>query len=117
MTATALLVSIDTSASLVSLLLLGYAGVSQLFPGVVLGLFSRRVTGAGVFAGLATGISVASILILTGRDPYNGFNAGFIGLCCNFAVTAAVSLLTTVRVAGFDDPVPVLRAPAASRPV
>jgi len=117
LTVGALLVSIYTSASLVSLLLLGYAGVSQLFPGVVLGLFSRRVTGAGVFAGLATGISVASILILTGRDPYNGFNAGFIGLCGNFAVTAVVSLLTTVRVAGFDDPVPVLRAPAASRPV
>jgi len=35
----------------VALLMLGYAGVTQLFPGVVLGLFSKRVTASGVFAG------------------------------------------------------------------
>jgi len=108
----ALFVSIYTSVSLVSLLLLGYAGVAQLFPGVVLGLFSKRVTTSGVFAGMVTGIATAVGLMLSGRDPYMGVNAGFIALCCNFGVTAVVSVCTPVRVSGFD--VPAL-AMAASR--
>ncbi len=39
-----LIVAIYSSLSLVSLLLLGYAGVTQFFPGVVLSLFWKRVT-------------------------------------------------------------------------
>jgi len=99
----ALYLAIRSSLSLVSLLLLGYAGVAQLFPGVVLGLFSKRVTTSGVFAGLAVGMIIAAFLTLTGRDPYHGWNAGFIALCFNFAVTALVSLVTRVRVDGFED--------------
>lgn len=97
----ALILAIYTSASLVSLLLLGYAGVAQLLPGVVFGLYSRRVTTTGVFVGMATGIAIAVLLMLTGRDPYKGVNAGFIALGCNFAVTGVVSMLTTMRVSGF----------------
>jgi solute:Na+ symporter, SSS family len=111
LTSGAVLLAIYTSISLVSLFLLGIAGVVQLFPGVVLGLFSGRVTTVGVFAGALTGMSVAAFLILTGRDPYHGLNAGFIALCFNFVVTAVVSLLTPVRVAGFDEAIPVLAAP------
>jgi SSS family solute:Na+ symporter len=106
----ALFVSIYTSVSLVSLLLLGYAGVAQLFPGVVLGLFSKRVTTSGVFAGMVTGIAIAVGLMLSGRDPYMGVNAGFIALCCNFAVTAVVSVCTPVRASGFDEPSLVMAA-------
>jgi SSS family solute:Na+ symporter len=106
----ALFFAIHSSASLVSLLLLGVAGVAQLFPGVLLGLFSTRVTTSGVFAGIAAGLSIAAFLMLTGRDPYMGLNAAFIALCFNFAVTGIVSLLTPVRVAGFDEPVPTLAA-------
>jgi SSS family solute:Na+ symporter len=104
----ALVFAIYTSPTLVDLLLLGYAGVTQLFPGVVLGLFSKRVTTAGVFAGVATGIFFAAALLLTGHDPYHGMNAGFIALAFNFAVTGVVSLLTPVRVAGFDETLPAL---------
>ena len=111
----ALLLSLYTSMDLVSLLLLGFAGIAQLFPGVVLGLFSGRVTTAGVFAGMVSGICVAVFLIATGRDPYHGLNAGFLALCSNFAVTGTVSLLTTVRVAGFEDSQPEFAmAPAPS---
>jgi len=99
----ALFLAIHSSATLVSLLLLGYAGVAQLFPGVVLGLFSKRVTTSGVLAGLATGITIVTFLMLTGRDPYRGLNEGFIALCFNFAVTGVVSLLTPGRVAGSDE--------------
>jgi solute:Na+ symporter, SSS family len=108
----ALLLAIYSSASLVTLLLLGFAGVAQLFPGVVFGLYSRRVTGAGVFAGMAAGIILAVFLMLTGRDPYYGVNAGFVALCCNFAVTTVVSLVTRVHASGFDE---TLSAVAASQ--
>jgi SSS family solute:Na+ symporter len=103
LTVGAVLLAIRSSATLVSLLLLGYDGVAQIFPGVVLGLFSRRVTASGVFAGMATGIAVAAFLMLTGRDPYMGLNAGFIGLCFNFAVTWAASGLAPVKAGGFDE--------------
>jgi SSS family solute:Na+ symporter len=94
-TAFALFFAIYSSASLVALLLIGYAGVAQIFPGVVLGLFSRRVTAAGVFSGLALGLTIVAFLMLTHRDPFRGWNAGFIGLCANFAITGVVSLLTS----------------------
>ena len=99
-----------TSVSLVSLFLMGTAGVVQLFPGIVLGLFSRRVTAAGVFAGAVSGIAVAVPLILTGRDPFHGLNAGFLALCLNFGVTAVVSLLTRLRVAGSEEAMPAWAA-------
>jgi SSS family solute:Na+ symporter len=103
LTVGALLFAVYTSPSLVSLLLLGSAGIAQLFPGVVLGLYSKRVTTSGVCAGIVAGIATAVFLMLSGRNPYLGLNAGFIALCFNFAVTSLVSLLTTVRVAGFDE--------------
>jgi len=108
LTAGAVLLAIYSSVSLVSLFLLGSAGVAQLFPGVVLGLFSRRVTTLGVFAGLATGIVVTLSFMLTGHDPYYGVNAGLIALGCNFGVTGVVSLLTSVRVSGLDEGLPAL---------
>jgi solute:Na+ symporter, SSS family len=103
LTVGAVLLTIRSSATLVSLLLLGYDGVAQIFPGVVLGLFSRRVTASGVFAGIATGIAIAAFLMLTGRDPYMGLNAGFIGLCFNFAATGVASGLAPVEAGGFDE--------------
>lgn len=112
----ALFFAIFTSLSLVSLLLLGYAGVTQLFPGVVLGLFSKRVTTAGVFAGVVTGISIAAILMLTGHDPYYGLNAGFIALGFNFAVTGLVSAFTPARVSGFEKPVLAMAASSQAAP-
>src|SRR6266478_297184 len=102
LTLAALYLAIQTSVSLVSLLLLGYAGVAQLFPGVALGLFSRRVTTAGVFAGMVTGIAVTALLMLTGHDPYRGLSAGFIALCFNFAVTGLVTLLAPAEEKVFE---------------
>lgn len=115
LTTGAVLLAIYSSMSLVSLWLLGSAGVAQFFPGVVLGLFSRRVTTSGVFAGLVTGISIAAFLMLTGRDPYHGLNPGFIALCCNFAVTGTVSALTRVRVPGFEQELLAPVAPLAEQ--
>jgi len=89
--------AIYSSSTLVSLLQLGYAGVTQFFPGVVLGLFWKRVTMAGVFSGLVAGVAGASLLILSNRDPIGGLNAGFCALCGNVAITVVVSLLAPAK--------------------
>jgi SSS family solute:Na+ symporter len=92
--AAALVFSLVFPNALVNLLLIGYDGVSQLFPAVVLGLTWKRMTKAGAFAGIATGIAVAVWLVFTKHDPLWGLNAGFIALAANAAVTVAVSLLS-----------------------
>jgi SSS family solute:Na+ symporter len=89
-----LMPAIFSSTTLVSLLLTGYAGVTQFFPGVVLGLYWKRVTTAAVFAGLVAGVASAVFLMLSHRDPLFGVSAGFLALCLNFLIVAAVSLLT-----------------------
>jgi len=76
---------------------LGYAGITQFFPGVVLGLFWKRVSAAGVFTGIVLGVAATSFLVLSNRDPFLGLNAGFVALCLNF-LTAVVLSLATQRV-------------------
>ena len=93
-TTLALIFAIFFPNELVNLLILGYDGVCQFFPGVVLGLFWKRVTKPGVFSGLIVGIGVVAVLILGGADPFLGMNAGFVGLMANSFVTVAVCLMT-----------------------
>jgi SSS family solute:Na+ symporter len=93
-----LLLAIYKSATLVGLLLTGYAGVTQFFPGVVLGLYWKRVTMPGVFAGLIAGVATVIFLMLSHRDPFYGWSAGFVALCLNFLTTALISRLTPVIV-------------------
>ncbi len=106
-TAAALFFAIHSSATLVALLLLGYAGVAQFLPGVVLGLFAKRVTMPAVFAGLATGIAIVAILMLSKHDPLYGMNVGFLGLCANFVVTGVVSCFTPYQPSPFDVQIPL----------
>jgi SSS family solute:Na+ symporter len=89
-----LCLAIYSSATLVSLLLTGYAGVTQFFPGVVLGLYWKRVTTSAVFAGVIVGVAAAVFLMLSHRDPLFGLSAGFLALCLNFLITVFGSLLT-----------------------
>lgn len=89
----ALLFALFFPTALVNLLLIGYDGISQFFPGVVLGLFWRRVTRAGVLWGLATGIALVIFLVFGGWDPFLGMNAGFVALVANMVVTVVISLL------------------------
>jgi solute:Na+ symporter, SSS family len=86
--------AIYASATLVTLLLLGYAGVTQFFPGVILGLYWERATGTGVVAGLVVGIATYAWLSLSHHDPLFGWNGGFVALCLNFLVAVAGSRLT-----------------------
>jgi SSS family solute:Na+ symporter len=89
-----LLLAIYRSTTLVSLLLTGYAGVTQFFPGVVLGLYWKRVTTSGVLAGMVAGVATVIFLMLSHRDPLFGWSAGFAALCLNFFITMLVSRLT-----------------------
>jgi len=92
-TGLALVFAIFFPNELVNLLILGYDGVCQFFPGVVFGLFWKKVRKESILAGLVAGLGVVMILILSGHDPFWGLNAGFVGLIVNLAVTLlAVSL-------------------------
>jgi SSS family solute:Na+ symporter len=102
-TLVALYFAIYSATTLVNLLLLGYAGVTQFLPGVLFGLYWKRVTKPGVFTGLVTGIAGVAYLVLTKQDPFFGINAGFFSLCVNFIVTIAVSLMTKAEVNPFND--------------
>ncbi len=79
--------------ALVDLLLIGYNGVSQFCPGVMLGLFWKRIHAAAVFAGMITGLTLVFVLMLGKHDPFMGLNAGFVALLANFAVAILVSWL------------------------
>jgi SSS family solute:Na+ symporter len=92
-----LCLAIYSSTTLVSLLLIGYAGVTQFFPGVVLGLYWKRITMPAVFTGMIAGVSTAVLLMLSHRDPWFGWSAGFVALCLNFLVTVLLSLCTPNR--------------------
>ncbi|HQU34404.1 MAG TPA: hypothetical protein PLB88_08825, partial [Thermoanaerobaculaceae bacterium] len=84
---TALVLALWSPTELVKLLIFGYDGVAQLFPGIVLGVFVRRVTARPVILGLVAGVAVVIGLIWSGHDPFLGLNAGFVGLAVNAAVT------------------------------
>ena len=71
---------------LVNLLIFGYDGVSQFFPGIVLGLFARRASAVPIGLGLVTGEVVVVSLLWSGNDPFYGMNAGFVGLAANMLV-------------------------------
>ncbi|HEX5412908.1 MAG TPA: sodium:solute symporter family protein [Terriglobia bacterium] len=105
--AVALFFTLTSGKTIVALLLIGYAGVSQFFPGIVLGLFWSRASRAGVFSGLVVGITAVAFLILSGRDPFLELNAGFAALILNFAVTVVVSLLSCSQAREITRPSPV----------
>jgi solute:Na+ symporter, SSS family len=90
----ALYFAVYSSTTLVALLLLGYAGVTQFFPGVLLGLYWRRATRTGVFVGMLAGVALVAVLVLTKRDPFLGVNAGFLALCVNSVAAILISLLS-----------------------
>jgi len=79
---------------LVNLLIIGYSGITQFFPGVVLGLFSRKPTSHGVITGLLTGLAIILGFYVSGARLPLGLQPGFIALVGNFLVVLTVSRLT-----------------------
>jgi solute:Na+ symporter, SSS family len=97
--------------TIVTLLLLGYALVTQLFPALLLSLVRPGwVTRAGAISGIVVGVGVVAAMTFTGATPGSSttvdsligglpsflaqLNLGVVALAANFAVTAAVSVAT-----------------------
>ena len=87
--------AIISKVSLVALLLLGYSGVTQFFPGIVLGLYWKRMNLVSTAVGIAVGEAIVAYLVLNKMDPFMGLNAGFVALAVNFIVTVILVYLTS----------------------
>lgn len=92
-------VAISSPGLIANLLLTAYDGVTQFFPAVLLSLFWRRVSRAGVSAGLIVGVGLVLYLVIGGHDPIWGMNAGFVALIGNAVVVVAGSILFPDRAA------------------
>jgi hypothetical protein len=51
-----------------------------------------------------TGVFIFIPLMVTKHDPVLGLNAGFLALCCNLIVVAAVSHFKPAEAGGFHEP-------------
>ncbi|MEV0705273.1 sodium:solute symporter family protein [Saccharopolyspora sp. NPDC050389] len=88
----ALLFTFISPSTLVQLSVLSYQGLAQLLPVVLISLLWRRMSTAGAASGLAAGVAVVALLVITGNDPWLGINAGLLGLAANVLVNVAVTL-------------------------
>lgn len=79
--------------SLVGLLLMAYGAVVQFLPGIIASLYSRRLTGAGVLAGLVGGTVVTGALVWRPELGPAEVHAGLVGLTVNLGLLLGVSAL------------------------
>ncbi|WP_063732792.1 sodium:solute symporter family protein [Streptomyces sp. RTd22] len=109
--------------SIVSLLLMGYALVTQLFPALLASLSARRfVTKQGAAAGIVVGVVTVAVVTLSGvtvgslmpalPQAVKDLNVGVIALVLNAVVMVAVSAAT--RTAGRPAPAPPQVQPEAA---
>ena len=83
--------------TLVGLLLIGYNGVTQFFPGVVLGVMDRRPSAAAIGAGIVAGLIVLIYCAVTNVSQIGGVNTGLIALVANVVVLAIASAVAPAR--------------------
>ncbi len=106
----ALYIALTSPEIIVSLLLTGYAGVTQFFPGVVLGLWWKKANKKAVLAGLIVGTLVAAATRINAVIPnplpigpsqivltkdFMGIYGGFWGLMFNFPIAVVGSLIAS----------------------
>jgi SSS family solute:Na+ symporter len=72
--------------SLVGLLLIGYSGVTQFFPGVILALGRSRPDAVSVGAGIGCGIATVVTAAALGTPTVFGLNVGLFALAINVLV-------------------------------
>jgi SSS family solute:Na+ symporter len=93
---TALYLWVFLKASLVDLLLFVYNGQAQFMPGILLGLFWKRVTLVPIAAGLLVGEGAALVLTMHPL-PLAGLNAGFVALALNSGIVVVLTFSLGVR--------------------
>ncbi|MEQ6357103.1 sodium:solute symporter [Lysinibacillus sp. M3] len=97
--------TIQGGTAIVSLLLMGYSLVTQLFPSLIFSLFKRNfVTKQGAFIGILTGVAVVAFVTISGStmatmfpglpQPIQDLNVGIIALLINTIVMVIVSVVT-----------------------
>ncbi|HEX4253144.1 MAG TPA: sodium:solute symporter family protein [Pseudonocardia sp.] len=101
---------------LVRLSVISYEGLAQVLPLVVLALLWRRMSMLGATAGMFVGIVIVLVLVVTGNDPWNGINAGALGLVSNLLVTWVATLVRPDDTPDDRMPVPEFATLAASVP-
>ena len=92
-TVISVILAYTSPAYLVYLLLVGYTGVTQLFPGWVLGTLWKWITKEGVLSGLVVGLIVGVLTVFVWPD-YLGIHSIIWGLMFNLPITLIVSKLT-----------------------
>ncbi len=91
--ALALILWFFAKTTLVDLLLLVYNGISQLAPGVILGVTWKRVNAYAVGIGLIAGEAIAVLSLHSTTGPW-GINTGLIALFANAGLCVLVTLLS-----------------------
>ena len=85
--------ALNPPQSILSLVLVAYGILVQLFPGVVAAFFWPKVTKQAVITGLAVGVGI-SVYYTFLAPPLFGVHAGLLGLIANLALVITVSLMT-----------------------
>jgi SSS family solute:Na+ symporter len=91
--------------TIVQLLLMGYAFVTQIFPALIMSLTQRNlVTRHGAIAGIVVGVATVAVMTVQNLTMANlipglpaglqDLNVGIVALTLNIATTAVVSLVT-----------------------
>ncbi len=79
-------------AFLVYLLLVGYSGITQMFPGWILGTYIKWIKREGVIVGIITGIIIVILTTFVWKHPF-GIFSGIWGLIPNIVLTLIISYL------------------------
>jgi SSS family solute:Na+ symporter len=90
--ASAYVVAMVYTGSLVGLLLSTYGAVVQFFPALVATLYWRRATGIGVFGGIAAGAALTTLFVMVPDLRPWDLHAGLYGLVLNLAALVGLSL-------------------------
>jgi SSS family solute:Na+ symporter len=83
--------------TLVGLLLIGYSGVTQLFPGVILSLRKRPPHAWSVASGIIVALVLLSVFALQGTSVIYGANVGTVALAVNFVCLFVVDYFIGTR--------------------
>ena len=86
--------AVVSKLDIVSLLLVAYGGIAQLFPIVFAAFYWPRATRAGALAGLVGGIAVNTLFLLLPAWKPVPVHEGVFGLLANVLLLVTVSLLT-----------------------
>jgi len=83
--------------TLVGLLLIGYSGVTQLFPGVVLSLRKQPPHAWSVAIGIIVALALLSLFAWQGTSVIYGANVGTVALAVNFVCLFVVDYFIGAR--------------------